>query len=261
MTATPWLRRPLPRPYAKLRLVCLPHAGGSTGLYRAWAQLFPPEVELLLVCPPGREDRLDEPIPPDLPELVSGLAAALAPVLDRPWAVFGHSMGAAVGHELVARLPRLGRPAPVHFFASAREAPQHHRGGTVHLLDDDALCTELVRLGGTDPSLLAMPELRQLVLPAVRGDYRLIETYLADGTRPAGPLTCPVTALIGTEDTELDAKEADGWRDWTTGRFELLSFPGGHFYLTDRPRAVVDAVLRRLPLRHGAPSRAGRWPA
>ncbi len=243
MTAERWLRRPNPLPNAALRLVCLPHAGGSTGLYRTWAALLPPRVELLLACPPGREDRLDDPIPADVPGLVSGLAAAVAPLLDRPWAVFGHSMGAAVAHELVSHLLHQGHPAPVHLFVSAREAPQYHRGGTTHLLDDDALCAELVRLGGTDAALLAMPELRQLVLPTVRGDYRLIETYQP---RPQGLLPCPVTALIGADDTELTAEEADGWRDWTAASFQLLTFPGGHFYLSERPREVVDAIRRRL---------------
>ncbi|MFI9362722.1 thioesterase II family protein [Kitasatospora sp. NPDC053057] len=243
MTSARWLRRPRPRPNAALRLVCLPHAGGSPGLYRTWAALFPPEVELLLVCPPGREDRLDDPLPADLSALVGGLAAALAPLLDRPWAVFGHSMGASVGHELGLELARRGCRPPRHLFVSAREAPQYHRGGTTHLLDDDALCAELVRLGGTDAALLAMPELRRLVLPVVRGDYRLIETYQP---RPAGLLSCPVTALIGTEDTELTVEEADGWREWTSGPFRRLAFPGGHFYLSEHPQEVVGAVRRQL---------------
>ncbi|MFI8520126.1 thioesterase II family protein [Streptomyces sp. NPDC085481] len=238
-----WLRRPRPQRHPAVRLLCLPHAGGSTALYRSWKDLLPPEVEPVLVCPPGREDRMDEPLPKELPELVAGLARAVEPLLDRPWAVFGHSMGATVAHELVLRLLRGRHRAPEHLFVSAREAPQHHHGGTVHLLDDDALAAELIRLGGTSPELLAMAEVRGLVLPAVRGDYRLIETYAAD---PQGPVPCPMTALVGEADTELTAEEAAGWEKWTTGPFQLLTFPGGHFYLSDRPRVVVDAVRRRL---------------
>jgi pyochelin biosynthesis protein PchC len=240
---TPWLRRPRPQPHPAVRLLCLPHAGGSTALYRPWKDLLPTEVESVLVCPPGREDRLNDALPEELTELVEGLARAVAPLLDRPWAVFGHSMGATVGHELVLRLIKQGHRAPEHLFVSAREAPQHHRGGTVHLLDDDALSAELIRLGGTPAELLAMAEVRQLVLPAVRGDYRLIETYAAN---PEGPVPCPVTALIGASDAELTAEDAAGWEKWTTGPFQLLTFPGGHFYLSDRPQEVVDAVRRRL---------------
>lgn len=240
---TPWLRRPRPQPDPAVRLLCLPHAGGSTALYKQWKELLPPEIEPVLVCPPGREDRLDEPLPAELPKLVAALGRAVAPLLDRPWAVFGHSMGATVGHELVLWMTRHGQRPPEHLFVSAREAPQHHHGGSVHLLDDDALTAELLRLGGTSPELLAIAEVRQLVLPAVRGDYRLIETYAAD---PEGLVPCPLTALIGASDTELTAEEATGWEKWTTGPFQLLTFPGGHFYLADRPEAVVDAVRRRL---------------
>jgi pyochelin biosynthesis protein PchC len=242
-TGSRWLRRPRPQPHPAVRLLCLPHAGGSTALYRPWKDLLPPEIEPVLVCPPGREDRLDEPVPDELSELVAGLGRAVVPLLDRPWAVFGHSMGAAVGHELVLWLLRQGHRAPEHLFASAREAPQHHRGGRVHLLDDDALSAELIRLGGTSPELLAMAEVRSLVLPAVRGDYRLIETY---ASCPEGPVPCPLTALIGESDPELTAGEAAGWEKWTTGPFQLLAFPGGHFYLSDRPAAVVESVRRRL---------------
>ncbi|MFD6325620.1 thioesterase II family protein [Streptomyces sp. NPDC058442] len=241
--ATPWLRRPRPHPDPAIRLLCLPHAGGSTTLYRRWKDLLPPAIEPVLVCPPGREDRLDEPLPAALPDLVAGLGEAVAPLLDRPWAAFGHSMGAAVAHELVLWLLKRGHRAPEHLFVSAREAPQHHRGGTAHLLDDDALSAELIRLGGTSRDVLAMAEVRQLVLPAVRGDYRLIETYAAN---PEGPAPCPLTALVGAADTELTAEEAQGWEKWTTGPFQLLTFPGGHFYLSDQPEAVVEAVCRRL---------------
>ncbi|MFC9331194.1 thioesterase II family protein [Kitasatospora sp. NPDC057015] len=237
------LRRPNPRPQAGLRLLCLPHAGGSAGLYRAWAALLPPEIELVLACPPGREDRLDVPFPPDLPTLVGDLAKAVAPLLDRPWAVFGHSMGATTAHELVLHLARTGHRAPVRLFASAREAPQYERRTTTYLLDDDALCAELARLGGSDPELLAMPEIRELVLPAVREDHRIIESHRV---LPTEPLTCPVTAFVGDRDTEVTAEEAAGWQEWTSASFELLTFPGGHFYLSDRPGEVVEAVLRGL---------------
>ena len=249
MSAEHWLRCPLPRPRAEVRLLCLPHAGGSTSLYRAWPKLFPPQVEVLLVCPPGREHRLDDPFPADLLSLVRDLAVAVVPLLDRPWAVFGHSMGATVGHELVLQLLSRGHRAPVHLFASSRRAPQHYEHeGTMDLFGDEQLCAELVRLGGTDSALLELPELRELVLPAVRGDYRLLATHR---TRPTGPVGCPVTAFIGDEDRRATTEGAPGWREWTTATFELVTFPGGHFYFSDRPQDVVEAVLRRLPLPSG----------
>lgn len=234
-----WLRRPRPVSDAALRLMCLPHAGGTPGLFRAWVPLLPPAIEPVLVCLPGRENRLGEPVPPNIPALVAELAEAMEPLLDRPWALFGHSMGAAVGFELSLTLRR----RPTRLFVSAREPPQYHHGGTLHRLDDEALCAELLRLGGTPPELLHAAEIRAMVLPAVRHDYRLIETYHA---RPAGQTDAPLTVFLGRDDPDLTREEALGWREWTTGPFDVTVFEGGHFYLADQPEAVVAAILAAL---------------
>ncbi|CCG41192.1 thioesterase II family protein [Magnetospirillum molischianum] len=234
-----WLRRPRPAPEPAIRLLCLPHAGGTPGLFRAWPPLLPPLIEPVLVCLPGRENRLSEPLPDDIPALVAALAEAVEPLLDRPWALFGHSMGAAVGFELALTLRR----RPCQMFLSAREPPQYHHGGGLHQLDDDRLCAELLRLGGTPPGLLQAPEVRAMVLPAVRHDYRLIETYHA---RPASRFDGPLTVFLGRDDPDLPLQEALGWREWTSGPFALQMFEGGHFYLADQPSVVVAAIASIL---------------
>lgn len=238
-----WIRCHRPRPDAEFQLLCIPHAGGTPGLYRPWGALLPERVELLLACLPGREVRLGEPFPASMPVLVADLAEAAMAVVDRPWAIFGHSMGAVVGHELALRLRSLGKPAPRHLIVSARKAPQDHLGGTIHLRDEDELCAELIRLGGTHPELLEASDVRELILPAVRNDYRLIETYEA---RPDGVLDCPITVFVGRDDPELTVKEAVGWQRWTDGAFEVKAFPGGHFYLADRPGEVVSTILAQV---------------
>ncbi|RFA28582.1 thioesterase [Alkalilimnicola ehrlichii] len=238
-----WIQRPCARPGAALRLLCIPHAGGTPGLFRSWTTWLPRDVEPLLVCLPGRETRLGESFSEDIPALIDKLAWAVRPLLDRPWAIFGHSMGAVLGHELALALARQGDRQLRHVFASARQPPQHHRSRGVHRLDDDGLCAELTRLGGTAPELLNQPEVREVILPAVRHDYCLIETYHA---RPEGQLHCPLTAFLGHDDTELTQQEALGWARWTAKEFRLQLFPGGHFYLADRPRDVVTQVLRSL---------------
>ncbi|GAA5040053.1 pyochelin biosynthetic protein PchC [Thermocatellispora tengchongensis] len=247
----PWLRRFEPRPAASYRLICFPHAGGGAGAYRSWNALLPPSVELLAVQYPGREDRFPDPLVDDMDELAGAVAAALRGALDRPYMVFGHSMGAAVAYETVHLL----RPhEPAALFVSGRPAPDRFRGGDVHRRDDEGLIDELTRLGGTDRDVLADPALRRAVLAYVRNDYKLIENY-RPRSRP--PLTCPLTVLTGADDPELPPDQAGGWARLTSGRTEVLTFPGGHFYLVPRRSEVVAAIVRRLDpaLVHTSP-----WP-
>ncbi|NEE02714.1 thioesterase II family protein [Phytoactinopolyspora halotolerans] len=240
---TRWLRCLQPRPDAATRLICLPHAGGSASAYRAWPQLVGERIEVHTVQYPGREDRFGEPFVDDMATAVDRIAAEIAPLTRRRYALFGHSMGGAIAYEVAALLDRRGLPAPAHLFVSGRQPPVHHRGGTVHTWDDDRLGTELLRLSPANADLLSEPELAALVLPIVRNDYRLIERY-RPGERTVLPV--PITALIGSDDGELTVAEAGDWASYTDRAFRLHEFPGDHFYLVDRRRAVTDLVAATL---------------
>lgn len=244
---SPWIRQWNGGSAARLTLICLPHAGGSSGFYRSWAALMPPEVELVGIQYPAREDRFDDPASADMGELVTAVADAVLPLLDRPYALFGHSMGSAVAWELAHELDRREAPGPRRLFASGRAAPGTAVTGQLHRQDDDVLCAELGRLGGTSREVLDDPGLRSLILAAVRHDYRIIETHRPQD-RP--PLSCPIHVLTGAADPELGEERsrdrAGGWADLTTARTEVRVFPGDHFYLTPRRREVVATVLRRM---------------
>ncbi|MGW3968831.1 thioesterase II family protein [Streptomyces ardesiacus] len=244
---SPWIRRWSGGAAPRFTLVCLPHAGGSAGFYRPWAALLPPEVELLAIQYPCREDRFEDPEAAGMEELVGAVADAVAPLLDRPYAVFGHSMGSAVGWELAHELTDRHIAAPCRLFASGRAAPGTAVTGQLHRQDDATLGAELTRLGGTSREVLDDPALRSMILRSVRHDYRIIETHQAVD-RP--PLSCPLHVLTGSTDPELgEARSRDragGWADLTTARTEVRVFPGDHFYLTPRRREVVATVLRRL---------------
>ncbi|TMR24786.1 alpha/beta fold hydrolase [Nonomuraea turkmeniaca] len=237
------VRRFEPRPRASTRLFCFPHAGGAASGYRAWVPLLPQDVELVALQYPGREDRLADPLESTMAGLVAQLADAVEPLLDRPYTFFGHSMGAAVAYEVALELRRRHAPRPVRLFASGHEGPGRARGGTVHLSDDASLAAELARLGGSGSHLLDDPELRALMLPIIRNDYRLIETY-----RPATapPLDCPITALRGTSDHDVTDADARAWAEVTTAGCEALALPGGHFYLLPERERLVRAVVARL---------------
>ncbi|TVT61171.1 thioesterase [Amycolatopsis rhizosphaerae] len=237
----PWFRRygPAGRE-AATRLVCLPHAGGAASLFRTWGGYLPPEVDLLATCYPGRQERIGEACRDRMDVLADEIADALLPLSDLPLALFGHSMGASVAHEVALRLNRAGAP-PAALFVSARQPP--HRLEARPEVDDGSIVDDVLRLDPDSAVALRDPHLRELVLPALRADYRLVAGY-----RP-GPLPLldvPVTAYFGSEDPDVSPAEMREWASVTTGEFRSRGFPGGHFYLTPHQAALVGDLAARL---------------
>ncbi|CAL9516251.1 Thioesterase PikA5 [Streptomyces sp. enrichment culture] len=243
----PWLRR-----YAaasgrppRLRLVCFPHAGGNAQLFHGWPAHLPDDVELLAVRYPGRQERLAEPCVRDMDELADAVTAALLPLLDRPVALFGHSMGSSVAYETALRLESRHGVVPRRLFVSARSAPHRARPTGLHLRDDDELIAGVRRLGSLGSEVYDIPELRELLLPALRADYRLIEDY-----RPAAPPVptgAPVTACLGREDPGCDPDAVLAWSELTrAGDFDLRTYPGDHFYLAAREAELVADITKAL---------------
>ncbi|WP_344525887.1 thioesterase II family protein [Streptomyces albiaxialis] len=250
----PWLRCRAPRDAAAARVVCLPHAGGTAGYYAPWGTELPRGVELSAVQYPGREDRILEPPPARLDALVADIAAALLPLTDRPLTLYGHSLGAVVAYEVARRLETAYGVTPAHLVVSGRRAPSVPVCGDLHRRPDEELVAELARLGGTRAELLRDPGVRSVLLPAVRADFALAETYTH---RPGPPLACPVTAVIGTADTEVDEAQARRWAAHTTGAFAFHALPGGHFFSVP-DRAPVLALLAGATGAARPPDGAGR---
>lgn len=241
-TGDPYFRIYHPQPSPLVRLVCFPHAGGSASFYRGWTTLLPRGVELAIAMYPGRENRLADPHPDTL-ETLAGEFAARVPQ-DVPAVLFGHSMGGTVAFEVVRRMVR----SPERLVVSGQPAPHRHRPGDVHLRGEEGLVEELRAVGGTDASLLDHPEIRDLVLPVVRADYRLIERYRPG---PVDPLAVPIAALIGSDDPEVNEDEARAWADWTVSGFQLHTIAGGHFGLVEEPASFMQWLIGLLP--------AGGW--
>ena len=237
-----WVRRFQPAPEAATRLICFPHAGGSATFYFPVAQALSPAVDVLCLQYPGRQDRRGEPCIDDIGTLADLITAELRPWLDRPFTLFGHSMGATLAFEVALRLERGGSTA-LGLFASGRRAPSRHRDERVHLASDDRLITEIRKLEGTESRVFEDEEILRMILPAVRGDYRAAETYRY---RPGPALSCPVTVLTGDSDPHVTLDEAEAWEEHTSGRFRLRVFQGGHFYLNSHAQAVMQEITDHI---------------
>jgi surfactin synthase thioesterase subunit len=227
--------------------VCLPHAGGSASFYFPLSRALTPEVDVLAVQYPGRQDRRHEPAFASLPELADQIFEVIRHLDDRPLALFGHSMGAVLAYEVALRMKDAGLPMPERLFASGRRAPSRDRYERMHLGSDEELLTEVRKLGGPHAALLADPEILEVIMPAIRGDYRAVENYRCE---PGRRLACPVTVLTGDSDPRVSIDEAVAWEEHTTGPTELQVFPGGHFFLVDESARVSGLLADRLARRN-----------
>lgn len=241
---TPWLLGSKLNAQARLRLFCFPYAGGAASIYQAWQERLPPTVEVRPVQLPGRGMRMRETPINQMPALVEATAAALLPFLDRPFAFFGHSMGALISFELVRRFRREQGISPVHLFLSGRRAPQlPHTEPMTYNLPEPEFLNELRRLKGTPPEMLENAELMQLMLPLLRADFEVCETYTyADEP----PLECPMTVFGGIQDLDVNRTHLEAWREQTSAPFSLRMLPGDHFFLQSSKDLLLWSLSRDL---------------
>ncbi|HEX4361471.1 MAG TPA: alpha/beta fold hydrolase [Pseudonocardia sp.] len=237
-----WFRNFAPAPSAPVRLVCLPHAGGSASFYLPMARGLSPAVDVLCAQYPGRQDRRQEPCRATIGELADDLTEALLPWCDRPLALFGHSMGATVGYEVARRLEVRSEPGairPLRLFASGRRAPSVPANDHIHELEDAGILAELTKLSGTMSQILGDEEIMRMALPAIRADYTAAETYI---DRADAPLRCPITVLTGDDDVRTTLEAARQWRRHTSGAFDFHVLRGGHFFIAEHMPAVLALI-------------------
>jgi medium-chain acyl-[acyl-carrier-protein] hydrolase len=226
---------------APVQLFLLPYAGGGASIFWPWAAHLTPAVQAFALQPPGREDRFHEAPIQELAPLVDALAADVLAVLDRPYVVFGHSLGALLAWELVRALRERGAPSPAHLFVSGSRPP--HLLQPVRAderLSDEQFIGELEELNGTPPAVLANKELMELLLPMLRADFDLVDNY---GYTGGAPLDCPVTALTGVNDERVN-ESVHRWGELVSRHFQVASFPGSHFYMHDQRRALAELINR-----------------
>lgn len=239
-----WIACRKPNPQARLRLFCFPYVGTGASIFRTWSDGLPADVEVCPVQFPGRGTQLMETPFTELSPLVQALAQALAPLLDKPFAFFGHSLGALVGFELTRQLRRLSGVQPVRLFVSAARAPQiPPRDRPIHALSEGEFLVELRRLNGIPRKVLEDAEVMQIMLPVLRADFAVYETYVYS-TEP--PLDCFISSFGGLQDQRVSRGDLEAWRDQTNASFSLRMFPGDHFFLNTTQRLLLQALSQEL---------------
>jgi medium-chain acyl-[acyl-carrier-protein] hydrolase len=233
-------RAPLPNA-AKVRLFCLPYAGGGGSTFMSWSRELPSWLEVVAVQPPGRENRFREPPLTDMTVLTAELERAMQPFAGFPFVLFGYSVGGLVAHELALRLRRNGRVVPRALVVAACRPP--HRAGAhpdVERLDDRELFdVAQARYGGVPDELRAHDELLRLHARALRADLQLLLGY---EPTPAPALDCPLTVIHGDADDTAPAHVCEEWAGYTRGQFRIHRVPGGHFFLREQ-RAALLSIL------------------
>ena len=269
MTDRVWWPLGMPQSPTATRLLCFPHAGGGASAYRSWTRAAPPELEVCPVQLPGREARIREAPFRRVDEAVAALLEVVRPYLDRPYALFGYSMGALLAYELTNALVRSGSPSPVALFAAAAGAPgfagvddtdaladsptdartdarsggnpQSHRN--LHALPDAAFKEALRDLSGTPDAVLEHEELMELMLPVLRADFELHETYQPGS---AQPVPCPLVAFGGDDDPNVSVNELTAWEGFTAGAFRHIVYPGHHFFFETAGDDILAQVAQTL---------------
>lgn len=249
----PWWPAGSLRPGARARLFCLPFAGGGASLFHAWRGRARAGLDVVPLLLPGREGRIREAAFRGIDPLLDALGPALAPLLSPPgagdsavpYALFGHSMGALVAFELAHRLVRSGAPAPAHLFVSGARAPQLPPTGDppLHLLADAAFEAALREFNGTPEAVLADRELMELLLPTLRADFELCETYRCAQSEP---LPCPITAFGGERDRQVDIEALQAWRACAGAGFAATVLPGDHFFVLAQGARVQAQIEEQL---------------
>lgn len=240
----PWIPYCKPNSHASLRLFCFPYAGAGASIFCPWAAELAPDIEVIPVQLPGRENRLSEPPFTDISSLMEALSHHLRPYCDRPFAFFGHSVGALVAFEFARYLRRHNYPQPIHLFVSGREAPHLvPLSSPIHQLPDPEFIAELCRYNGMPDTLLQNPELMELFLPILRADLAINEIY---DYYSEIPFDYPISAFGGLDDGEATQENIEGWSQQTHQEFTLMMVPGDHFFIKSQPFLILSSIHQKL---------------
>ncbi len=226
----------------KIKLFCIPYAGGTSAFYTSWRPYLSPNLELIPIELAGKGKRLGEPLYPDMDTAVQDVFERIkGEITEAPYLIFGHSMGSKITYKVCQKLQRQGLPAPMHIFLSGSGAPHFKPEDekVYHLMEDETFRQEVINLGGTPREFFDHPELVEIFLPALKNDFAILETAVYEPT--IAPIACDISALFGKEDA-LTPEEREGWQHYSTQRCTFHYYEGGHFFLLDEAKAVIHLI-------------------
>jgi len=260
-----WLLVHRPSPEAKVRLFSFPFAGGGAGTFRKWPEYLDPSIELVAIEPPGRQTRVNEAPIHDIGEFLRSLLPELLPLLDKPFAVYGHCLGALTSFETVRTLTREHGIAPVHVFVSGARPPDElhqHQDFEINLMErlvklpsydlfqpvyhqsDEVFSEAILQFNVlATEDLVKDPELRPLLLPSIRAEFEMSSNYRY---RPGPPWDVPITCLTGIHDTYVSAENARSWSRFTSQRFQLFLRESEHFMVVDDDQFLLRVINHEL---------------
>ena len=238
-----WFVRPQLKPEAKTRLFFFPYAGGAPTVFTKWCAELPSHIEGIAVHYPGRGSRFNEAAIKDMSRMVVELSKAIQPLLDKPFAFFGHSLGGLISFELARHLRAQHLPTPNHLFISACGVPHlPDPNKKIYHLPDGEFLNELDKLNGI-PAELKNPEAMSLLLPIVRADFQLVETYQYHSEKP---FDFPISAFGALDDPRVNRERIEAWAIHTKAQFESHFFPGGHFFLHEFRENILNFLIKEI---------------
>jgi len=231
----------------KTRLYCFPYAGGSAMIYHRWKKFLHAGIDLFPVELAGRGRRIHEGPYHTIHDAIEDVWERIKDTIgSSPYALFGHSMGTIIAYELAQKMRKEGRPAPLHIFFSGRSAPhlQKEDEEKYYSMNDDDFRQNILKLGGTPPEIFEYPALTDFFVPLLRNDFKITEAYSCEGE--IYPLDCDVTVFSGRGD-DVSAAQCEGWREHTNRQCHIHYFDGGHFFLHEHGRQMVQIINETLP--------------
>lgn len=225
---------------SRVKLFIIPYAGASTAVFNNWKQFVPDSIELVLIELSGKGRRIREPLYTSIEEATNDVFDIISQQLDGvPFVIFGHSLGSTIAFETVKKLEHSDIGAPLHLILSGRKAPHLSKDGLIlHKLPEHEFKSEIIKLGGIPEELIRNEELMDLFLPIIMTDIRINELYIPGEE----VIQCPMTVMGGTGDRLVDYNGLKQWLRYTKNDFNILRFPGGHFFLHENEQRIVTAI-------------------